>query len=134
MICCLSAGMPIPESETEKRSTSAARFSSSLSGLQPPAAGSTVSVNLAAANRDPARYENPDSFDLFRPPKPHMAFAFGAHRCLGMHLARMETTVVMNAILDRLPDLRLDPDAGEVAITGATFRSPLAIPVCFAAS
>ena len=97
-------------------------------------AGSTVSVNMAAANRDPARYDNPDLFDIFRPPKPHMAFAFGAHRCLGMHLARMETTVVMNAILDRLPELQLDPDAGEVVITGATFRSPLAIPVRFAAS
>ena len=104
-----------------------------IAGVLIPA-DSTVSVNLAAANRDPARYENPDVFDLFRPPKPHMAFAFGAHRCLGMHLARMETTVVMNAILDRLPELQLDPDAGEVAITGATFRSPLAIPVRFAAS
>jgi cytochrome P450 len=96
--------------------------------------GSTVSVNLAAANRDEARYPNPDVFDLFRPQKPHMAFAFGAHRCLGMHLARMETTVALNALLDRLPDLRFDPEMGEVHITGATFRSPLAIPVRFAAS
>jgi cytochrome P450 len=60
-----------------------------------------------------------------------MAFAFGAHRCLGMHLARMETSVVLNALLDRLPGLRLDPAAEDVHITGLTFRSPLALPVLF---
>jgi cytochrome P450 len=94
-------------------------------------AGSLVAVNLAAANRDETRYENPDAFDLFRPQKTHMAFAFGPHRCLGMHLARVETTVVVNALLDRLPGLRLDPDAVDVHITGLTFRSPLALPVRF---
>ena len=101
-----------------------------MAGVAIPA-GSTISVNLAAANRDPARYANPDVFDISRPPKPHMAFAFGAHRCLGMHLARMETTVALNALLDRLPNLRFDPDAGAVKVTGATFRSPLAIPIRF---
>jgi cytochrome P450 len=60
-----------------------------------------------------------------------MAFAFGAHRCLGMHLARMETTVAVNTLLDRLPGLRLDPAAEDVHITGLTFRSPLALPVRF---
>jgi cytochrome P450 len=105
-----------------------------LHGVSIPA-GASVSVNLAAANRDPARYENPDAFDIFRPQKPHMAFAFGPHRCLGMHLARIETQVALNALLDRCPDLRLDPEAGDVHhITGTTFRSPLAIPVRFAAS
>lgn len=90
-----------------------------------------VNVSLGAANRDETRYENPDAFDIRRPPKAHMAFAFGAHRCLGMHLARMETRVVLNAILDRLPALRLDPRAEDVHITGHTFRSPLALPVLF---
>jgi cytochrome P450 len=101
-----------------------------LAGTLIPA-DSVVSVNLGAANRDETRYENPDAFDLRRPQKPHMAFAFGAHRCLGMHLARMETSVVMNALLDRLPGLRLDPAAEDVHITGLTFRSPLALPVLF---
>jgi cytochrome P450 len=94
-------------------------------------AGSVVSVNLGSANRDESRYEEPDRFDLLRLQRPHMAFAFGPHRCLGMHLARMETIVVVNALLDRLPRLRLDPEAEDVHITGLTFRSPLALPVLF---
>ncbi len=101
-----------------------------IGGVAIPA-GAVLSVNLGAANRDETRYENPDAFDLFRPQKTHMAFAFGPHRCLGMHLARMETTVVVNALLDRLPGLRLDPEAEDVHITGLTFRSPLALPVRF---
>lgn len=94
-------------------------------------AGSLVSVNLAAANRDETRYERPDEFDIHRPQRTHMAFAFGPHRCLGMHLARMETTVALNALLDRLPNLRLDPEAEDVHVTGLTFRSPVALPVRF---
>jgi cytochrome P450 len=93
--------------------------------------GALVSVNLAAANRDEARYERPDAFDIHRPQRTHMAFAFGPHRCLGMHLARMETSVALNALLDRLPGLRLDPAADDVHITGLTFRSPAALPVVF---
>jgi cytochrome P450 len=100
-------------------------------GGVPIPAGGLVSVNLGAANRDETRYENPDAFDIARPQRAHMAFAFGAHRCLGMHLARMETTVALNTLLDRLPGLRLDPEAEDVHITGLTFRSPLALPVRF---
>jgi cytochrome P450 len=100
-------------------------------GGVPIPAGGLVSVNLGAANRDETRYENPEAFDILRPQRPHMAFAFGAHRCLGMHLARMETTVAVNTLLDRLPGLRLDPQAEDVHITGLTFRSPLASPVRF---
>jgi cytochrome P450 len=48
-----------------------------------------------------------------------------------MHLARMETRVVIDAVLDRLPNLRLDPDAGDVHITGLTFRAPARLPVVF---
>jgi cytochrome P450 len=93
--------------------------------------GASISVSLAAANRDEKRYERPDEFDVFRPQKTHMAFAFGAHRCLGMHLANLETTVVLNAILDRLPNVRLDPAAEDVHVTGLIFRAPLALPVVF---
>jgi cytochrome P450 len=97
----------------------------------PIPAGAFVSVNLGAANRDETRYERPDAFDVFRPPKTHMAFAFGAHRCLGMHLATMETSVVLRSLFERLPGLRLDPDAEDVHITGMIFRTPLALPVRF---
>jgi cytochrome P450 len=51
--------------------------------------------------------------------------------CLGMPLARMETTVAVNALLDRPPDLRLDPAAPEPTINGVAFRSPAALPVEF---
>ena len=97
----------------------------------PVPAGATLSVTLGSANRDEARYEEPEKFDIFRKPRTHMAFGFGAHRCLGMHLARMETTVALNAIFDRLPNLRLDAEAGEIRITGLTFRAPTKLPVLF---
>src|SRR5205085_5744509 len=74
-------------------------------------AGSPIQVEMGSANRDPARWDRPDEFDIRRDPKQHMSFAFGPHMCLGMHLARMETTVAINAVLDRLTDLRLDPAA-----------------------
>jgi cytochrome P450 len=93
--------------------------------------GATLSVSMGAANRDDSRYPDPDRFDIHRPPRQHLAFGFGAHRCLGMHLARMETTVALKALFDRLPNLRLDPDAGPVAITGITFRAPTHLPVLF---
>jgi cytochrome P450 len=93
--------------------------------------GAVVNVNLGSANHDETRWERPERFDIFREPRQHMAFAFGAHRCLGMHLARMETTVVLEQILDRLPNLRLDPEAEDVHVTGLIFRAPMQLPVVF---
>ena len=93
--------------------------------------GALVLVNLAAANRDLSHYERPDEFDIFRPAKSHVAFAFGPHRYLGMHLATMESRVVLETVLDRLPNLRLDPEAVDPHITGAICRSPLSLPVTF---
>ena len=60
-----------------------------------------------------------------------IAFAFGPHRCLGMHLARMESRVVLEAVFDRLPNVRFDPEAKDPHITGELFRSPLELPVLF---
>jgi cytochrome P450 len=100
-----------------------------VEGVMIPA-GSPVQVCMAAANRDPSRWDRPDEFDIFREPKQHMSFAFGPHMCLGMHLARMETTVAVNALLD-LPDLRLDPAAEDVHVSGLAFRAPAALPVVF---
>ena len=79
---------------------------------------------------DPGRYAEPDAFDIFRDPQPHISFGDGAHRCLGMHLARLETRVLLNAVLDRLPDLRLDP-AADPHIHGLIFRSPPELRVHF---
>ncbi len=96
--------------------------------------GAAVAVNLGAANRDPARWPDPDRFDIFREPKPHIAFALGPHVCLGMHLARMETRVLLETLFDRLPGLRLDPEAEDVHISGLLFRAPMALPVRFEAA
>jgi cytochrome P450 len=101
-----------------------------IDGVVVPA-GATVSVNLGAANRDEARFTDPEVFDIFRPQKTNVAFGTGAHRCLGLHLARLESTVALDALLDRLPHLRLDPAAGDIHVSGLTFRSPLALPVVF---
>ncbi len=95
------------------------------------APGSMVTVSMGAANRDPSRYEEPDEFNIFRRPQAHMSFADGPHMCLGMHLARLETRLAIEAVLDRLPNLRLDPDAVDVHVHGLTFRSPLSLPVLF---
>jgi cytochrome P450 len=102
----------------------------SLGGVRIPAGG-FVAVSLGAANRDPQRHRDPDEFDIFRDGQQHLSFGDGAHRCLGMHLARLETTVLLNAVLDRLPDLRLDPAAEDQHIHGMIFRSPPELRVRF---
>ena len=78
-------------------------------------AGSIVAVNIGSANHDEKYWDNPEKFDIFRPPRQHLAFAWGPHMCLGLHLARMETRVVLTQLLDRLPGLRFDPDAEAAA-------------------
>jgi cytochrome P450 len=88
-------------------------------------------VSLGAANRDPAVYPDPDAFDIFRENKQHMSFGDGPHTCLGMHLARLEMRVLLTAVLDRLPGLRLDPAAEDPHIHGLLFRSPPNLPVLF---
>ncbi len=101
-----------------------------LAGVKIPK-DAMISVSLAAANRDPSRYEDPDRFDIFRTQRQNIAFGFGAHRCMGMHLARIESEVALDALLDRLEGLRLDPDAEDVHITGFVFRTPTSLPVLF---
>jgi cytochrome P450 len=98
----------------------------------PVPAGSTVMLMLASANRDETRFEDPDRFDIFREdPKPHISFGHGPHACLGLHLARMEMRVALNLLLDRLPNLRLDPAGDDPHIRGQVFRSPTSVPVLF---
>ena len=94
-------------------------------------AGATIVINMGSANHDEKYWENPEDFDMFRPPRQHLAFAFGPHMCLGLHLARMETRVVVGRLLDRLPEMRIDPEAEAPYITGMTFRAPNALPVIF---
>jgi cytochrome P450 len=69
--------------------------------------GATVLLMLGAANRDPAEFPNPDQFDIRRNPNPHVGFSSGIHYCVGAPLARLEGAVAINALLSRLPNLRL---------------------------
>jgi cytochrome P450 len=91
--------------------------------------GAMISAIIASANRDETRFDDPDRFDLDRRRDDHLSFAFGRHFCLGTHLARLEARTALTAVLDRLPDVRLDPDAEPPRITGLAFRSPPALRV-----
>jgi cytochrome P450 len=91
--------------------------------------GAVLHLCLGAGNRDPARWERPDEYDITRPLKPSLAFGGGAHVCLGMHVARAEMTVGIGTLLDRLPNLRLDPDAEPPRFVGMYERGATAIPV-----
>ena len=98
----------------------------------PIAAGSPVGVVTGSANRDETRWADADEWKLGRPVQHHLAFGTGPHQCLGMHLARLELRVGLGTILDRLPNLRLDPArASDAVIEGYAFRGPRSLPVLF---
>lgn len=71
--------------------------------------GDVVLLHWMAANRDPAVFPDPDTFDIKRKPNRHYAFGFGAHRCLGANLARVELQVLIQEVLRRLPDYEVVP-------------------------
>jgi cytochrome P450 len=77
-----------------------------------------VLLVYAAANRDPAKFAEPDTFDLERTPNPHLGFGFGIHTCVGAPVARMELRIALNRVLDRIPDLRIAGPAPEPAFVG----------------
>jgi len=99
-----------------------------LDGVALPA-GSLIDVVQGSASRDPARFENPDDFNIRRKADRHLAFAYGPHVCIGQHLARLDMARALNALLDRFPNLRLDPDQPAPRVLGLGSRSPPAIHV-----
>lgn len=101
-----------------------------LGGVHLPE-GAVIHACLGGANRDPSRWDRPDEFDPFRPMKPHLGFGYGPHTCLGMHVARMEMTHAINAVIQRLPNLRLDPDKPAPQVIGLYERGIDALPVVF---
>lgn len=101
-----------------------------IAGVTVPADAQVLAV-LGSANRDESRWEQPDRFDIWREQKHHLAFAAGPHACIGMHLARIEMRTALNALFDRVSDLRLHPDAEDVHVHGFVFRTPFELPVVF---
>ena len=84
-------------------------------------------VSLSASSRDPDMFPNPDRFDIHRSnANQHLAFARGPHACLGLHLARLETEVALDVLLDELPGMVLDKDASS-GPDGLVFRVPKAV-------
>ncbi len=89
--------------------------------------GDTVVVALAAANRDPAHFPDPERFDIHRQDNNYISFGFGAHYCLGHALARLESTEIITTLLDRIPTIR---SAGEAPWSDHQFfRTLQTLPV-----
>ncbi|GFG51351.1 cytochrome P450 [Mycolicibacterium agri] len=92
--------------------------------------GAQVNLCIGSANRDEKRWPDADKFDFHRPRRAHVSFAGGIHSCLGMHLARVETSAMLNSLFDRVTDLELVTDE-DTKIVGMPFRSPTHLPVTF---
>lgn len=91
-----------------------------------------VMLSLAAANRDPATFPDPDRFDIHRKKTPHLAFSHGTHYCPGNALARAEGVTALRKLFGRIPDLRLaDPGTPVTWTLGPALRGPAAVPVSF---
>jgi len=90
--------------------------------------GDRIRWIIAAANRDPRAFTEPDRFDMSRSPNPHVSFGSGVHYCLGATLARVEGQEVFRALAERFPNLRLDSDALEYQ-PSVQFRSLKSLPV-----
>ncbi len=95
-----------------------------LSGMAFPK-DAKIFLNFAAANRDPAVFEDPDRFDIHRKnANKHVSFGKGIHFCLGSHLARLEATIVVDVLAERLPSVRIAPAQEITFHPNVTFRGP----------
>ncbi|GAA2757725.1 cytochrome P450 [Actinopolymorpha rutila] len=92
-------------------------------------AGQMIMVVLAAANRDPRQFTDPNVFDPGRDPNPHLAFGRGIHFCIGAPLARLEGRVALNILLDRFPHLRTDPDEPPTFLPSPNLTGVRALPL-----
>ncbi|MEV6940540.1 cytochrome P450 [Streptomyces sp. NPDC051172] len=93
-------------------------------------AGDPIYVSYLAANRDPDVFPDPETIDFTRAPNPHVSFGFGPHYCPGGMLARLESQLLVDALLDRVPGLKLAVPPGQVPFKkGALIRGPEALPV-----
>jgi cytochrome P450 len=98
---------------------------------EPLLAGRRIMLGLAAANRDPREFEEPERFDARRVRNRHVAFGAGAHVCQGQHLARAELRITLDRLMTRLPDLRIDGEVLESGLTGGALMAVRSLPVSF---
>jgi cytochrome P450 len=91
--------------------------------------GDQIGLCVGAANHDDSRFENPETFNIFREKKSHLAFGAGSHFCAGTWMARaMVSQIVVPMVFRRLPNLRLK-DPALVRVRGWVFRGPTHLPV-----
>ncbi|MFH9403730.1 cytochrome P450 [Streptomyces sp. NPDC017638] len=95
--------------------------------------GATVVIASAIADRDPARFADPDRLDITRGDSGHLAFGHGIHYCLGAPLARLEGRIAVAAVLRRLPGLALAVPPAELTWRPGGLRGPARLPVTFTA-
>jgi cytochrome P450 len=92
--------------------------------------GEIAYLFLPAADLDPAKFPNPERFELTRQNKTHIAFGAGPHRCLGSHLARVELQLLYEEFLKRMPQFHLDPDRS-LKWHGGTVIGPEKLWLCW---
>ncbi|KOU35953.1 cytochrome P450 [Streptomyces sp. WM6373] len=107
-----------------------AREDVEIAGVTVPR-GATVLIASAIADRDPARFPDPDRLDITRPDNAHLAFGHGVHYCLGAPLARLEGHIAIGTALRRLPGLALAVPPDEIRWRPGGLRGPLSLPVTF---
>ncbi|MFF7215178.1 cytochrome P450 [Streptomyces sp. NPDC008238] len=107
-----------------------AREDLTIAGVAIPR-GATVVVASAIADRDPARFADPDRLDVTRADNAHLAFGHGIHYCLGAPLARLEGRIAVGTVLRRLPGLALAVPAEELHWRPRVLRGPARLPVTF---
>ncbi|MEC4574331.1 cytochrome P450 family protein [Streptomyces virginiae] len=107
-----------------------AREDVEIAGVTVPR-GATVLIASAIADRDPARFPDPDRLDITRPDNAHLAFGHGVHYCLGAPLARLEGLIAIGTALRRLPGLALAVPPDEIRWRPGGLRGPLSLPVTF---
>ena len=102
-----------------------------LGGVAVPQ-GSMLQLRYAAANRDPARFENPDRFDIERSnARTHLAFGRGPHMCVGNMLSRKELFVAYDELLERLDDFEVADEAGITVLPNILLRGVTRLPIRF---
>jgi len=91
--------------------------------------GKTVLLGLASANRDPAVFQDPDTFNPARKPNPHIGFGFGMHHCLGARLSRFELQKFLPRFMAAFPEIRLHPSKAPQWDSKIFFRGYKSLPV-----